>query len=158
MLFIHDHTFILENNSYYTTGSLNQRIMDRYKKWFGNVSVFARKTSATDKNQSFIREENRVQGIDFLLVDKSKSFKRLNKCYKKIYKAVSEADCVVVRMSIFGALGIRAAKKLSKPYMVEMVACPWDSLWYHSFKGKVFAPFMTLLTKKICRQHHMYSM
>lgn len=152
MLFIHDHTFVSKNDKYYTTGSLNQKVMDRYKLWFGNCSVFATTRKAQEKDSAFIKEENKVEGIDFKLVPKNNSIKHLMNIRKPMEKAVKDSDCVVVRMSIFGAIGIYYARKYDIPYMIEMVACPWDSLWYHSVKGKILAPFMTLLTKKVCKQ------
>ncbi|HHX68701.1 MAG TPA: glycosyltransferase [Gallicola sp.] len=33
-----------------------------------------------------------------------------------------------------------------------MVGCPWDSLWNHSLKGKLAAPFMMRSTKKLLRE------
>lgn len=151
MLFIHDHTFVVRDGNYYTTGSLNQRIMDRYRDWFGNVSVFARKDKQI-QDSLFVRSENLVKNIDFKLVPKKNSIIHIFKCAKQLGKAVREADCVVVRMSVFGAIGVYYARKYKVPYLVEMVACPWDSLWYHSIKGKILAPFMTLITKNICRK------
>lgn len=152
MLFIHDHTFVIKDGKYYTTGSLNQRVMDRYRGWFGSLSVFATKRAATEKDNAFVRDENQVSGIDFNLVPKKNSVGHIIRCSKSIENAVKKADCVVVRMSIFGAIGIHYARKHNIPYFVEMVACPWDSLWYHSVKGKILAPFMTLLTKSVCRK------
>jgi len=66
-----------------------------------------------------------------------------------ITKAVEDADYIVARLpSIIGLFAIDAAKKLKKPYLVEVVACPWDALWNHSLKGKVVAPYMYFATKK----------
>lgn len=152
MLFIHDHTFVVDNGKHYTTGSLNQQVMNRYKDWFGDVSVFATKKNATEKDKAYIREENYVENVGFELVDKKYRISYLIQTAKKIQTAVQNNDCVVVRMSIFGAIGAYYARKNGVPYLIEMVACPWDSLWYHSFKGKLVAPFMTLLTKYICEK------
>lgn len=152
MLFIHDHTFVIDQGKHYTTGSLNQRVMGRYKEWFGDVTVFATKRIAEEKDGAFIREENYVDNVDFQLVNKSYGLSSLWENSKKIEAAVKSADCVVIRMSVFGAIAAYYSKKYKIPYLIEMVACPWDSLWYHSLKGKIVAPFMTLLTKKICKK------
>lgn len=151
MLFIHDHTFLQKDGETYTTGSLNQQIMNRYISWFKSVSVFATTRSVDlEKDKRFLISKNRVKNINFELVSKSFSPIRLCKYAKKIEKAVSQSDCVVVRMSIFGAIGVHYARKYKIPYLVEMVACPWDSLWYHSLKGKMLAPFMVYITRKVC--------
>lgn len=49
--------------------------------------------------------------------------------------------------SILGMIAIYYAKKLNKPYLIEMVGCPLGSLWNHSWKGKLVAPIMWFLTK-----------
>ena len=150
MLFVHDHTFVEKDGMLYTTGSLNQKIMDRYKSWFGSVSVFATTRIATEKDSAYIRVENYVNDIDFHLVPKRNNPFYFWTIRKKIEKEVKHSNCLVSRMSIFGAIAVHYARKHSVPYMIEMVACPWDSLWYHSLKGKLLAPFMTLLTKRVC--------
>lgn len=43
MIFVHDHQFIYKNGLYYTSGSLNNELFDRYIKLFGKVEVFATK-------------------------------------------------------------------------------------------------------------------
>lgn len=152
MLFVHDHTFLVKNGKYYTTGSLNQQVMDRYKQYFGSVKVFATTRASTQKDEPFFCPENCVDQIQFQLMPKKRSVSGLLESSRPLEKAVIESDYIVVRMSLLGAIAVHFARKHHKPYLVEMVACPWDSLWYHSLKGKCLAPFMTLLTKKICWQ------
>lgn len=66
-----------------------------------------------------------------------------------IKKAVMKSDYVVVRLpSTIGFIAIELARKLKKPYLVEVVTCPWDSYWNHSLKGKFVAPIMYYTTKK----------
>jgi glycosyltransferase involved in cell wall biosynthesis len=70
-----------------------------------------------------------------------------------IYKAVKNADYIVARLpSFIGNLAVGYANKLDKPYLVEMVACPWDALWNHSLKGKIMAPYMYFKTKKLVNE------
>lgn len=152
MLFIHDHTFIVDEENYYTTGSLNQTIMDRYIKWFGNVSVFATMREKKSDDDFNVQKKNLVKNIDFHLVSKRKRLKYFFRNLSKIKSLVKDEDCIVIRMSLFGLIGAFYAKKYKKPYLIEMVASPWDSLWYHSLKGKIIAPIMTLLTKYFCKK------
>lgn len=68
---------------------------------------------------------------------------------KIIYREVNKSDYIVIRLpSFIGNLAVDAAKELNKPYLVEVVACPWDAFWNHSLKGKIIAPFMYYATKK----------
>ena len=152
MLFIHDHTFLHYKDTYYTTGSLNDRVMGRYKRWFGRVDVFATTRDVTQKDAAFLKAENSVHGINFHLIPKKRSVLGLLQSMKPLKDEVKKADCIVIRMSLLGALGVYYARKYKKPYLVEMVACPWDSLWNHSVKGKILAPFMTVLTKYVCKR------
>lgn len=66
-----------------------------------------------------------------------------------IIREVAKADYIVARLpSMIGFKAIDAARELNKPYLVEVVTCPWDAFWNHSFKGKLVAPFMYQATKE----------
>lgn len=151
MLFVHDHTFVKNEGKYYTTGSLNNKVMSRYVEWFGSVSVFATTRNTSKKDSVYVRKENMVDNINFNLVAKKNMILHIFKNCSRLKAAVEKTDCVVARMSIYGSISIIYARRFSKPYLIEMVACPWDSLWYHSLKGKILAPFMTILTKIMIR-------
>ncbi len=68
---------------------------------------------------------------------------------KNIIRIAShEADFMIVRLpSLAGTIASFYFKKNHKPYLAEMVGCPWDSYWNHSFKGKIVAPIMWFLTR-----------
>lgn len=62
---------------------------------------------------------------------------------------VLKAGCVIARLpSLIGFLGVHYARLYNVPYFIEVVACPWDAYWNHSFLGKLIAPFIYLVTKK----------
>ncbi|WP_147579370.1 glycosyltransferase [Collinsella aerofaciens] len=151
MLFVHDHVFVECDGRLYTTGTLSQGLLNQYKKWFGSLSILARHKSVTSDHQS-VKSENRVEG-NFKLVEKSGNpFDYLG--YRKtVRSAVNEADCVVSRMpSVLGWIAVEECRKQGVPYLIEMVGDPWNLLWYHSRKGKLFAPIMTAATKVCCRK------
>lgn len=152
MLFVHDHTFVRKDTEYYTTGSLNNKIMNRYKRWFNDVTIFANYREYTDSDKTFIKEENKVENVTFKVIKKNNKISYLIKIRKEIAKEVMNSECIVIRMSLYGAIATYYARKYNKPYLIEMVACPWDSLWNHSIKGKIFAPFMTICTKIIVKR------
>jgi len=63
---------------------------------------------------------------------------------------LDKSDCLIARLpSRIGALAVRIAVEMNKPYLVELVGCPWDSLRHHSWQGKMVAPFAYYGTKKI---------
>lgn len=64
-------------------------------------------------------------------------------------QSMEKADILFIRLpSFIGNIAVKLAKKLNKPYIVEMVGCPWDSLWNHSMKGKMIAPYMWRTTRQ----------
>lgn len=150
VLFVHDHTFAICNGNCYTTGSLNQRVVDRYRKWFGNVSFLAsyRNVKCSD---SYVRPENIVEGVSFDLLPKRKVPMRGGAERRHIAESVAGAECLVVRMpSFMGVYAIREARRMGKPYLIEMVADPWDAYWNHGLAGKMIAPWITWQTKRSC--------
>ena len=81
------------------------------------------------------------------------TFLNRRKAEKRIEKAVQESDYIVVRLpSVIGFIAFDYAKKINKPCLVEVVACPWDAFWNHSLKGKIVAPFMFKATRQRVRK------
>ena len=74
--------------------------------------------------------------------------------YKNIIKEnVKNSEVIVARLpSMCGFYAIDYAKKYSKPYIIELVTCPWDMSWNHSIKGKLAAVPLYLKTKKRVRE------
>ncbi|MCG1010976.1 glycosyltransferase, partial [Salinicoccus sp. ID82-1] len=57
--------------------------------------------------------------------------------------AIKETDYVIVRLhSMIGLQALKYVKKYNKPYLIELVGCPWDAYWNHSATGKLVAPYM----------------
>jgi|SRR5690554_78919 len=77
-------------------------------------------------------------------------FKNYKKSRKKIIKEVNYADILVIRLpSTIGSIALNYAQKIQKPYIVEVVACPWDALRNHSFLGKLYSVFSRRKLKKL---------
>lgn len=151
MLFVHDHVFVECDDSLYTTGTLNQGLLDQYRDWFGSLSVLARHKQVGPDHQA-VKPESRVEG-DFRLVEKSGNPLDYFGYHKTVRAAVGKANCVVSRMpSVLGWMAVEECRRQSVPYLVEMVGDPWNLLWYHSVKSKLFAPIMTAATKACCRK------
>lgn len=69
-----------------------------------------------------------------------------------IKKQVRECDLLVVRVPSFLAdMAVVEARRQRKPYLAEVAGCAWDSLWNHSLKGKIVAPFATLAMRRSVR-------
>lgn len=158
MLFVHDHTFIKKDHQYYTNDSLNNTVFKRYVNLFGNVSVLATERTANSKDEKFICEQNKVDCVQFNLFKKTNNILYIINNRKIVKQIISEHNCLVIRLpSVYGIIAINYAKKLKKPYLVEVVGCPWDAFWNHSVKGKLVAPIMWLLTRKAVK-NSMYTL
>ncbi len=67
----------------------------------------------------------------------------------EIRDVLSRVDCAIIRLpSSIGRIACEEAIRMDKPYLVELVGCPWDSLRHHSWQGKIAAPFAYIRTKK----------
>lgn len=55
---------------------------------------------------------------------------------------LERADGLIARLpSEIGQIAIQVAKRLRKPYAVEVVTCTWDALWYRGgVQGRLYAP------------------
>jgi glycosyltransferase involved in cell wall biosynthesis len=72
-----------------------------------------------------------------------------NKAEKIIKEEVIKADYIIARLpSKVGVIALKYANELKKPSLIELVACQWDSFWYHSLKGKAVAPLSYRKIKK----------
>lgn len=142
LLFVHDHKFRCINGKIYSNGGLSDTVLNRYTGAFGSVTVIARviKEEETHSRYSLITNNN----------VKIKSISELGN--NGFLNEVKEADYIISRLPSFNGLKvIKIAEKLNKPYLVELVGCPWDSLWNHSWKGKLVAPAISIKTKKVVK-------
>lgn len=72
---------------------------------------------------------------------------------KILEKAIAQSDYVVARVpSMIGFYAVDIASRFGKPLLVEVVACPWDASWNHSFKGKIIAPLYFFKMKKVLKK------
>lgn len=148
MIFISDHLFIEKDGKYYTTGSLNSSIIKRYVNMVGNLKIVGYVKKYNDSYSKYIKDGNIASGADFILYEKKNNPIHIRSVFKKIKKIIDQYNPIIIRMSILGLLACNYCRKKNYNYLVEIVASTWDSLWYHSIKGKIIAPFINLYTKK----------
>lgn len=143
-LFCHDCRFLEKDNNVYTEGGFDRKLFDRYLEFFNILTVVARLDNIDSNNVANICEENLVDNMAFIPVNIN-----YNNVVKVVKKAVQNNDLAIIRLpSIVGTIAVYFCKKFNKSYLIELVGCPWDALWNHSWKGKLFAPFMWCVTKK----------
>lgn len=151
LLFAHDSYFGYRNGIVHSMASFPSYVWYRYLKHFDSILVLARSTDNTNL-QNVKGTVSKVNGVNFKLINgsfRSACFLPCHKYNKMMYKKVHETDAVIARLpSEAGMLAVYFAKKLGKPYAVELTGCPWDGLWnYGNWKGKMYAPIMTTRIK-----------
>lgn len=150
LTFIHDGPLSVNKEGRFFDNCFTNEVFSRYFKIADRINVGIRIKSDTNiKGLSEITLDN----INICPIANLSSLKGIlfdsKKAKKEIEQLVFNADVLIIRLpSIIGLLSIKYARKYKKTYLVEMVGCPWDSLWNHSLKGKLLAPFMYFATRK----------
>ena len=143
VVFFHDTRLKYdESGRYYTTSGLTSSFFDTYLELFNKLIVFTRKElieSKFDKSKFSLASN---KNVTFECTDKLSVIKLfITKDRYRIRKLIKDSDFTIIRLpSVIGIAACIEAKKLKKPYVVEMVGCPWDTLWnYGKFKYKIAA-------------------
>ena len=70
---------------------------------------------------------------------------------RRLEQVLERADVLIARLpSEIGSLAIRVARRLEKPWAVEVVTCTWDALWnYGTLQGKLYAPISWWTTRRL---------
>ncbi|KQS37482.1 glycosyltransferase [Exiguobacterium sp. Leaf196] len=152
VLFAHDHTFYKYKENYYSTGGLSNEMLQRYLIQFDELKIVSRQNELNEKIDDKLTKAS-GENISFVKIENFKKIKKIylrNKELKKIESEVVNSDYVIARIpSSIGEAAIKYARVHNKPYLIELVACTWDSLWNHSIVGKIVAPFSYFKLKKI---------
>ena len=147
ILFAHDHKLRYINGKYYTLGGLSDKITKRYTDLFGYMTILCRAIPRQIYDKQIFEIGNPNVKIN-ALHSSSLFFNLSDK--KNIEQAVYNSDAVIIRIPSFISIEVyKYAKKHNKPILAEVVACPWDSYWNHGIKGKIIAPYMVIMLKKI---------
>ena len=152
ILFAHDLTLKVYKNNYYSLGTINKDIMERYLIGNDKIYIYARQVKAIEepKQLSNINTENIICIRSNIYHSPTDYFMKHNNLKTEVQKALKGINFCVVRLpSFLGGIVYEEAKKIGIPCMVELVGCPWDSLWYYGgIKAKLFSPIMYYKTKR----------
>jgi glycosyltransferase involved in cell wall biosynthesis len=146
LLFIHDHKFPKFKDEYFCSYGFDDKFCDRYIQNFGKIKIMACHTKANINEKKF--SDRISENISFITFNNIKDILK-RKVRKQIEEEIKQSEYLIVRLpSFIGLISLMYIKKLNKPYLVEMVGCPFDALWNHSISGKILAPIMYMLCKK----------
>lgn len=151
LLFCHDGPTEVDRfgNAYPQT--FTDEVLSRYYTIADKITMLIR-TKVIDPKET----KNTMANMENLRVVKSPNLASVKgkllgtiEAKKILESEMKKSDYVIARLpSNIGNLAVDMARKLNKPYLVELVACPWDAYWNHSYKGKLVAPLMYMETKK----------
>lgn len=157
ILFCHDGPVNCDDiNRYYSFG-FNDKLFDRYASIFGNIRIATR--VHRDISTSKYTEQTRLSNEKYQIIEYPNYlslrgvFADKKESTEQIELAVSQADALIIRLpSFLGSKCVNIAQKYNKPYLIELVGCPWDSLRNHGLSGKLVVPYMYWMTKKQVRE------
>ncbi|WP_419741910.1 glycosyltransferase [Paraclostridium dentum] len=152
LLFIHDHKFPKFKDEYFSSYGFDDKFCDRYIQNFGKIKIMACHTKADINETKF--SDTISENTSFITFNSIKDILK-RKVRKQIEEEIKQSEYLIVRLpSFIGLMSLIYIKKLNKPYLVEMVGCPFDALWNHSIYGKILAPIMYMLCKKEIKEAH----
>ena len=156
LLFVHDHRFVRgENGLLYTGGGFPAFVWERYLRHFDEVLVLARDGGELPPGADLALASHPDVSFEFApnMASARQLLKPSREAQEKMRAAVERSDAVVARLpSELGFLAVKTARKLGKPYSVEVVACAWDALFnYGLLKYRLYAPLFFYRARRAMR-------
>ena len=138
--FVFDVCFHKYNDGYYAVNLSQELWKSKYLPYFDEIVVVGRERIVhEDPSHKLVRSD--ADRVHFKCLPNQNKIKRVfsqRKESKFIEQAIADCDFVICR----SWWGCNVCKKMNKKYMMEVVSCAWDSMWNHSFVGKLVAiPF-----------------
>jgi len=150
LVFVHTEEKVKKDEfgNLYTDGSYNESVWNRYLSINDDITAIFRIEKEiykkTESEKKFQRINNKIKVITTHNLKENifsyfSLYKRL--INRKIIKnEIYNSDYVIARTPCDDSyLAIKYALKYNKKILVEVVGCPFDTLWNHSAKGKILA-------------------
>jgi glycosyltransferase involved in cell wall biosynthesis len=146
VVFVHDGPFRFDINGDLIITNNIVSLKKRYEYLGGDLTFMLRGIHTKDTNT-----ENKDVKVNFIQVpvfNRPHQFKNYFKARHIVESTIKNNDVAVIRLpSTIGALAVTFAKKFKKPYIIEVVGCPQDTLLNYNLMGKLYAPFAKLKLK-----------
>ncbi|TDL32836.1 glycosyltransferase [Jeotgalibacillus sp. S-D1] len=160
LVFVHSHIFKYDKNKrVYTDGKLTYQMWEnRYLKHFDKLKVAARGVEYEGDNLNISSGSRVKHYILPTLSNVARRNKNLRILKEDLEKIIENADAVVARVPSGHAYhAIKIAKKLKKPYVIEVVGDVFPALWNHGkILGKIIAPIYYYKYRNIIK-HSSYN-
>ncbi len=139
-----------EGNVYIGTAFSNAAL-ESYLQHFDNIIMLMRRADIEPDDMEKLKGMNKITDPRVSVVFLPNPTANLNSYfsvslrreYKRIViENITPDRAVIVRVpSTSGNIAARYCRKIGKTFLAETIGCPWDSLWNHSLRGKLMAPF-----------------
>ena len=150
LLFCHDGPMAVDCNGNAYPQTFTEQVLSRYYS-IAKELVFFTRTRLVDPDETEAKKVNmeKLTIVNSPNLSSIRGIAGTRKAKEILRDELDKSDCLIARLpSRIGALAVRIAVEMNKPYLVELVGCPWDSLRHHSWQGKMVAPFAYYGTKK----------
>ncbi len=130
---------------------------DRYLRIADSVTVACRLRDASTGAEE-AGGDVRMPGVDFAGVPSLSgpvlAVTHRREADRTLTGLIRESDALIARLpSEIGEAAVRAARRLDKPYAVEVVTCTWDALWNRGgVQGKLYAPLSFASMRRTVRR------
>ncbi|HPQ21757.1 MAG TPA: glycosyltransferase [Saprospiraceae bacterium] len=142
ILFVHDGPRWKDMTDTYFGKAGDKSLIDRYHFLGEHVNFLMRANYHDDCSDLLNFSDNESMFFEVPTFNRPKYFHHYFKALKIIKKVVHEHDALIIRLpSTIGGIAKTYADKYKIPYIIEVVACPWDSLFNYNVLGKIYAPF-----------------
>lgn len=148
LLFSTQSTVQFDGKDYYSNPI--QAEYKRYLELSNDITVFCHVKRVEKATHDIVDKDT----IRFVFAEKINSIKAILKRYSKkndeiAKEEVLKADiCAISLPSGHGNQVIKYCKLYGKPYITTVCGCPWDTLWYYDWRGKIIAPLAYLSLRK----------
>lgn len=151
MVFVYEDKIAQDTEgNYYVGSAFSQTVFDRYLQHFDHITLLMRKADIAPDDTETLARWNRIDctNIDVVILPnltasiKAYFSPKLRREFRKtVIENITPDRAVIIRApSSSGTIAAKYCNKIGKPFLVEAVGCPWDSLWNHSLRGKITAP------------------
>jgi Glycosyltransferase len=151
LLFCYDGPMDVDKDGNAYPQTFTEDMLSRYYSICDKLTILTR-TNVINKSSSKVPRAN-MKDLKVVDCPNLTSLKgRIIDRFKARNLIIEEMLCneyVIIRLpSQIGNLALDIAIEMNKPYLVEVVACRFDTLWNHSLLGKIIAPYEFFKTKR----------
>lgn len=157
LLFSYTGPLIKDNKGNYYSRTITDKMLSRYFKIADEINIFTRVKKVLDEKE--LERLTRIDSKNFSVTELPDIsslkgfFYNSGKVKKQIKDAIVRSDIIIARLPcVTGNIVVQTAIENQKPYLVEVVGCPRDVYWNHSYKGKLAALPSYLAMKRTVRR------